>query len=152
MENNRLVETKVLGDIDPTLQRLVYTINMTHISIKLTLLVGGLMISGTAISGREFFEEQARRHHAIQPQGFGLVLERFVEEYPAKVEGALRQVNDEQLAEKVDLTTQIHLKDVHIWFGPNVSLSGPSSADIMWRGRLSAIDGFIMGTFTMPHS
>lgn len=46
--------------------------------------------------------------------------------------------------EPVAMPSYIHLKDVHIYFGPNTPI--PSEDGNWWRGRISEAQGFVLGS------
>jgi hypothetical protein len=112
------------------------------IEISLTLTVGGLLISGTTVSRQAYYAGLAAGIRAATGNASSEFLEAFAEPLdeaakPTSPEGE----PDGQKSQPV----YIHLRDVqmfHAAFGSGVAKA------LWWRGRLAAVDGFILGLAT----
>lgn len=123
------------------LQDLVNLANKTDTSIGITLTVGGALVSGKLASGKEYFEEFGKRFargfRNSSPEDIASIEEsyaRYGEIYRDTTE------SDKPAA----IPSYIHLKDVHIYFGPNIPI--PSEDGNWWRGRISEVQGFVLGS------
>ncbi|WP_145153082.1 gas vesicle accessory protein GvpU [Paenibacillus xylanexedens] len=114
---------------DVTLEALVRVANI-GLSIGVTLSVGGALVSGILASGKEYMESVADLFEGVNEQG-----EHLASIYRRFAEG----VYSEAIPDDANIEF-IHLKDATIYHGTtdfNISL---------WRGKLSAVDGFSFGT------
>lgn len=151
-------------DLDWFLKLIVAQVNRNDVEIGLTLSVGGLLISGTAISQRKYFEEVAAAIKTARPGDDERAasarngIARAIEDFPSKMwdlaerRVAAEQIGDaagavgpteaaQQLEEQIS-DIFIHLRDVriHASDGQVVPLSGA-----LWRGSIKAVDGFWIG-------
>jgi hypothetical protein len=138
---------------------LVGFVNRTPLSFTITLNVSGLLVSGTVVGGKEYFEGVAE----VVSQGFpteenlqGLIRQLIAA--PAEIyvthdkSGSKSSTTDEQQPAAVDASAEddeqspgfIHLKDARFW-SPAGPLPFSQQRGIWWRGRIQAIDGFIFG-------
>lgn len=121
--------------VDWVLQWISGFINDTNIRIGVTLTVGGNMITGTLIPHEAYFERLATDISTpfadIDPEGQKALYERFVDF------GKPLDPSAENLPSQY-----IHLDNARMHTGGNKIL--PSSGTL-WRGKLSAVDGFVLG-------
>lgn len=117
------------------LVELVRRANRGDFSIGLTLCVGGVVVSGTLVSGREYFEGFAEAVAAAARDP--AVAERAREFFrrPAALYAAEPEGPD--AAGEDGPPAYIHLKDARF---------SPEGPGVHWRGRLAAVDGFALGT------
>ncbi|CAB3666234.1 hypothetical protein LMG3458_00854 [Achromobacter deleyi] len=105
-------------------------------SIGVTLQMGGMLVSGSIVSGAEYFD-------------------RFAESFAdslTDMESAGRQTVRNSLAELGDvfrlpqpaepLPNYIHLADALFFTADGTPIAGQPT---LWRGRSNAVDGFILG-------
>lgn len=110
--------------------------------IGITLNVGGFLISGTLISGRQYFTDLA---NAMTPDASDDDKEavdgirRFFSEYGEVYQP--RKENEEPDSSRVRF---IHLKDAK-FFQPGGSPI-PANQGTLWRGQVYAVNGFFLGT------
>lgn len=145
--------------VDGYLLFLMQQVNQRGLPFRVTLSVGGAIVSGVLTSEREYFEglTQALRI-VISRSGLREQYERGVreraeeggsEELPTAEELATRTT--EAILERVvggyqraagETPHYIHLRDV------TIMTPGFESAEHggLWRGRLEAVDGFMFGT------
>lgn len=139
---------------DWSLQELAQLANL-GVELGITLNIGGLLISGRLSSGQRFFEAAARR---ISETPFDVLDERrrvvgqdsegseiLAAAFRKRAQaiygpGGLRDQQPETLPEF------IHLADVY-FYTPGVKGATPVNQPVaFWRGKISAIDGFFMGS------
>lgn len=105
-------------------------------SIGVTLQMGGMLVSGEIVSGAEYFDRFA---------------ETFADSL-SDMDGQARQSVRTSLAELGDvfrlpqpaepLPNYIHLADALFFTADGTPIAGQPT---LWRGRSSAVDGFILG-------
>lgn len=134
---NKEVERHLARE-DWFLQTLVDTVNRSELSFGITLNVGGFLISGTLISGKSYFE------------GFGgdfasgcnnVKTAQSIKETFAKC-GNIYKEDQENLPPPA----YIHLKDARFF-----NTSGrpiPGNRGVWWRGRISEVQGFVLGSLS----
>lgn len=137
-------------DQDPLL---VVLVRLAHreLEMGMTLTVGGLLVSGTLVGGRKYFEgvaNQFRNAPGGTPGVGAAVAEAFdgvaVELYGSRTQGESNNDGEGDEASEQDLRIGfIHLRDVRV-----LDPQGHSATGAWWRGRLSAVDGFMFGTPT----
>lgn len=115
------------------LQELVGLANVVgDFELGVTLNVQGSIISGTAISGRRYFEEAAKLFATEDPENH---LSNWVKSFTA--------IYDE--GEKPAAPPgYIHLMNARV-FGTGEGTI-PSNDGTLWRGRISAVSGFSFGS------
>ena len=151
-EKNMLVEQKneqpqtiqMVADLtaDWFLQQLVEMVNKNEgLGFNVTLNVGGFLVSGILAGGKEYFkgfgkefsvyagnDEEARRDLAESMAQWGKIYDnRDKEENPSP-------------------PTYIHLRDAKFFQTSGNPI--PGNRGVWWRGRVSAVDGFILGTLS----
>lgn len=134
-EDSAIAQTPYLADW--ALVGLVNFVNANKVSIGVTLTVGGALISGSLISGKEFFDKIAEKFNQLNPEKGSLA------EYLAKYHS---QISEEVYVDG-DLpinTVFIHLDNARQYFGKE---SIPT-VGTLWRGRLCDISGFSIGELT----
>lgn len=131
------------------LQDLVEMVNTpeSEMGFGITLFVGGSLISGVLIGGRHYFagfghdfasgidlpeeERETLQGHFSQ---FGSIYDRIAEKEP----------------DDVERPHYIHLKDAHV-FAPGSGMI-PENRGVWWRGRVEAVDGFVLGLMSAKSS
>lgn len=130
-------------DVDWLLQNLVAVVNRGLI-VYITLTVGGAMISGEAISRVKYFEELREAFRDGRDQEDPNVMDEWV-----RIHASNFAVDLEEGAEAAEARSRmsppgfIHLRNARLY--QTSALPIPSSGGVLWRGRLSAIDGFHLG-------
>lgn len=133
-----VVET--IPEIDWYLRSLVEIVNKSQMEVGITLVVSGLIVTGTMISGKTYFEKFASdisgaMEKAFGPSGIDAIRESFAA--PSKMYGHSSEV-------PVTPPGFIHLKDARFFISPNVGIPNSGS---LWRGRLSQVSGFTLGEY-----
>ncbi|WP_368502975.1 gas vesicle accessory protein GvpU [Alkalihalophilus sp. As8PL] len=118
---------------DSILQFFVQAANKHNFSLDITLNVKGALISGTLISAKEYLNELS---------------ESFEDgnEVAQKVSKELSKASEEAESGSPSEVSFIHMKHTKMFIGD--SKSTPSTGKIIWRGKLSEVDGFFLGKIT----
>jgi hypothetical protein len=127
-------------------------------TVGVTLLVGGVCVTGVIVSGREWFEAVAEgvrgaNYLGIQGETADEVRELMAEPYKRlaslypdteALKGEKDPERQSELAKAAaaDVPVFIHLKSARI-FVPGQPLF--PNHGVWWRGKLSAVDGFFVG-------
>jgi hypothetical protein len=123
------------------LQSLVDLVNRTGVPIGITLTVGGTQVSGHLSSGKAYFEGFA----SVFTQSFQQSAPEFATAMNEVFQGYGQIYEDDKKSEQPkEPPNYIHLKNVHIFTGPNAPI--PKDDGSWWRGRISEVEGFILGT------
>ena len=127
---------------DYNLSGLVRLANAGGVSLGVTLLVGGAVVSGLLVGAAEFFEGLADyldREAGEDAQAFTHGYRSFAKEFRDEIGSDFDQAVDAPY-----VVTYIHLRDAHV-FAPGGGYL-PSNAGLFWRGRLESVDGWSIGT------
>ena len=150
--------------VDGYLRYLVQQVNERGLPLRVTLTVGGAVISGALTGERQYFEDLAKALALV----IGRAQPRKQYERSANIAKAAMQeegVSEEKVPTPEELATRttraavegivgsyaragddaldyIHLKDVKI-MTPGLQHAETGG---LWRGRLEAVDGFMFGT------
>lgn len=125
--------------LDWMLQILVHTVNSTDAEYGVTLNMGGVIVTGTLVSGRKYFEGVAEEFAAASTS----------KRTAAYWRRTFRQLGDTYFApipadQPVTPPHFFHLRDARfIGLAPPVL---PSNRGVWWRGRIVRVDGFFLGT------
>ncbi|MFU1798184.1 gas vesicle accessory protein GvpU [Paenibacillus azoreducens] len=110
---------------------LVSTVNKSPLSLSITLTVGGSVISGKLVSGKEYMESVAARYKSLDDEIGTILSDTFL------------YVGDKLYSNPTNegnvLPDMIHLNDAVLFQG-NARFNLGN-----WRGKISAVDGFAMG-------
>lgn len=124
------------------LRFLVNLANKNRFELEITLNVGGLLISGTLAGVKKYFA------------GFG---ENFAASIGASKESeeimtTFKKIGDECACvshpEQTDAPSYIHLKNARFFATDGKMIEGDSG--IWWRGRISEVQGFVLGSLVKP--
>ncbi|KPL58204.1 gas vesicle accessory protein GvpU [Rossellomorea vietnamensis] len=115
---------------DSILEFFVQASNKHDFSLDITLNVKGAVITGTLVSAKEYFDSLSETFED------GSEVAQKLSEELAK---AGESVEEGQSAE----AHFIHLKNTKVYCGD--SKPTPSKGKIMWRGKISEVDGFFLG-------
>jgi hypothetical protein len=111
------------------------------VTFPITLTVGGFLISGYLIGGKrfhnEFAENMVRSLAALETEGLERV-RKFFSEFGSIYDEPPEGEDQPQLP-----VTYIHLRDAR-FFVPGQS-AVPANGGVLWRGRLTSVQGFHMG-------
>jgi hypothetical protein len=126
------------------LEGLVAFVDQTQSSLSMTLSVGGTLVSGQLVGGKEYFEGMASMlgQGDVSASGSAQTKVQYLRKLFADTGTAF--YGDKVERELLSKPLYLHLKNAR-FFG------GPSELNIQtgwWRGRISAIDGFFLGELT----
>jgi hypothetical protein len=139
-------------DVDAFLRMLVRFCNKTGAGIGMTVHAGGTIVSGTLISDTEYYQLLAERVRIALPD------DESAEDFAGGIDRWARLIagddgEEEPNGEKEPAdqrvkstrgTSYLHMKDASI--GPSLAELSPQQG-VLWRGRLSSIDGWMLGSF-----
>lgn len=109
-----------------------------NLSAGLTLTVGGVLISGEAISSKAYFE--------LVAEELSTPFEKFSEQAAVSMKDLLLSFRDPEADELSPLAAQyVHLKNAKFFAGPNATLNHGT----LWRGKISAVEGFTFGELSV---
>lgn len=139
--------------VDWFLQMLVGLANSWNLIIGITLNVGGTLISGDLVSGREYFEDFAKNFvdgfaagvKGVDPETVSAMevsLKKLADMYPDRTVEKKKEEEEEEALRTTDRPTYIHLRDARIYHPAGAPI--PANQGVWWRGRLEAVDGFIL--------
>jgi hypothetical protein len=122
---------------------LVRMANNIGLGFGVTLCVGGVLVSGTLVSGRQWTDALIAE---MRTRGHGNAAEALA----GNLEGLLREQYPEPQLDREDefphtAVGYIHLTDAHYISGTN---QVPSDLSVAWRGRLSEVDGWSLGALS----
>ncbi|SER44898.1 hypothetical protein SAMN04487944_104160 [Gracilibacillus ureilyticus] len=115
---------------DDILGFFVQATNKHDFNLDITLNVKGALVSGTTISAQEYFAELSE----VFEDG---------NDTSKKISEQLMHASDGAESATEEPAKFIHLKHTKVYCGD--SKSTPSKGKILWRGKLSDIDGFFLG-------
>ena len=115
---------------DNILEFLVQAANKHDFNLDITMNVKGAVITGTMISAKEYFRSLSESFED------GNDIAQMLSEQLNQA-GEVAQNSDDTEA------NFLHMKDTRVYCGD--SKPTPSKGQILWRGKLSEIDGFFLG-------
>lgn len=121
------------------LQSLVDMANRSGLEVGITLQVSGLLVSGMLVSGKQYFEGFASEFSSAftDQEAARAVRESFSrhgEKYKLQGEGSAHPA----------APVYVHLKQARFFNTSGEPI--PRNRGVFWRGRLSEVSGFILGT------
>ncbi len=141
------------GDqLDWFLQSIVSTASL--IGPSLILNVGGLLIAGELIDGKTYFEEFAREIEEPLREAFVRTFSREeAGQSGAQIADSFRKFGDiynppaegEKDSRARTHPSYVHLKNAKVYDPSGNSI--PNNRGTLWRVRLTAVDGFTLGSF-----
>ena len=140
MADEKPEETQQPYALDWFLQGLINLVNNpenSSLEIGITVLAGGLLVSGYLVNGARYFEGFASDFVTIFP--------------PDSAEGvrsSLSSYGDIYKGEQDTLPMFIHLKDARFFSTAGNPI--PANRGVWWRGRVSEVSGFMIGTLGGP--
>jgi hypothetical protein len=132
-----------LDDKDWFLQQVIATANL-GLSMGLTITLGGTVISGQLISGRQYFEELSDQIKGGSTNMGNETLEMLGDNWKM-----LTQIYDKPEGAGDDWQPApagyIHMRQAKIYTPGQHPL--PGGQGLLWRGKVAAVDGFALGQF-----
>ncbi|WLV24538.1 gas vesicle accessory protein GvpU [Aciduricibacillus chroicocephali] len=115
---------------DNTLAFFAEAVNRNDFTLDITLNVKGAVITGTMVSAGKYFESLSETF-----EGSGDVAEALSEQ--------LAHAGENAQSTNGGSPSFIHLEGAKVYCGD--ARPTPSQGDILWRGKLSEVDGFFLG-------
>lgn len=137
-DDDSITEFNANDDIDYYLSTIVSIVNSLEggISFGITVFVNGLIINGTLISGKTYFERISEiPFKSNEPEIAESIRDAFL--FPAKI------YEKDNLSET---TVFFHMENVKIFDQKGNKI--PSGDGFLWRGKLSSVDGFSFGSLS----
>lgn len=137
LENENVTPKRSKETSDWFLQNLVSMANDDGFEVGITLTVNGFLVSGQLIGGRKYFEK------------FGTLFESAIKpEEKDSIASKYRELGESVYSDDLhkDDPTYIHLNDVKFFQTSGNPI--PSMTGVLWRGRLSEVNGFLLGALT----
>lgn len=130
------VEKEEAPIVDPTLKDLVLvtlvnTCNKSDLEIGITLLVGGIVITGNLVSGKKYIDGVA----SLFEEANAKALAEWYREFGEEAYGS-------EGSHQSQIPEMIHLKDAKIMDGTATHNVG------WWRGKINSVDGHNIGYMT----
>lgn len=123
------------------LENLVETVNNSSIEIGITLQMDGFLVSGHIVNGRKYFDGFSQEFISETSVTFGNkealnnineAFEKYASLYDAKAEAGEAGASF------------IHLENARFFNTNGAPI--PNNRGMWWRGRISEVSGFILGT------
>ncbi|WP_085505840.1 gas vesicle accessory protein GvpU [Thalassobacillus devorans] len=116
---------------DDVLSMYVKAANKHDFNLAITLNVNGALVTGTTISAQSYFDK---------------ISESFEDgnDVAQSLSDQLRSASETAEKSSSDEAQFIHLKEAQVYCGD--SNPTPSKGKFLWRGKLSEVDGFFLGT------
>lgn len=119
------------------LQFLVKLANKNRFELDVTLTVGGLLISGTLVGARQYFDDLSEYFASLFTKGPN---SEVIKETFKKIGDQCTCISP---SEQTETPSYIHLKNAIFSDAHGKLISG--DAGILWRGRISEVQGFTPG-------
>lgn len=133
---------------DEVLEYLIQKVEETKIGPSVTLAIGGLVVVGGLVSSRLYYDYLSSLFDIYTDKSKGETIEHkdsieleALEKYSKDWKESIIKLRDKKDGDN-DRPTHIHLHNVEVW---EVFSTEPFRFEY-WRGNLSSIDGFSLGT------
>ncbi len=131
----------VSSDSDLFLMTLVELVNLASLEMSITLFVQGTIISGMLIGEKPYFEAF---NNQLKASGFAPDEGEAIDLLIQKFSSSSTNSSDNLIEEDQPINREfIHIKNAKIYSGNGLI---PSTIELYWRGRLSRVDGFLLGS------
>lgn len=133
---------------DEILKYLIQKVEETKIGPSVTLAIGGLVVVGGLVSSKVYYDYLSSLFDIYTDKSKGETIEHkdsieleALEKYSKDWKESIIKLRDKKDGDN-DRPTHIHLHNVEVW---EVFSTEPFRFEY-WRGNLSSIDGFSLGT------
>lgn len=133
---------------DEVLEYLIQKVEETKIGPSITLAIGGLVVVGGLVSSKVYYDYLSSLFDIYTDKSKGETIEHkdsieleALEKYSKDWKESIIKLRDKKDGDN-DRPTHIHLHNVEVW---EVFSTEPFRFEY-WRGNLSSIDGFSLGT------
>ncbi|MUO27454.1 MULTISPECIES: gas vesicle accessory protein GvpU [Rhizobium/Agrobacterium group] len=140
----RVQPVEIIDATDWFLRTTIENIVSHGIEIGVTLTVKGVIVSGMLVGGKKYFEELSKlmKISSQAPNDISDFLGNAWKEYTAIYEQPEGASEDWQPAP----IGYVHLMNARFYAPGQAPL--PENQGVLWRGKLSSVDGFIIGNFS----
>lgn len=123
------------------LENLVNTVNNSDIEIGITLQMDGFLVSGHIVNGRKYFDGFSGEFISETSVAFGNkeALENIRQAFDKYA-----SIYDNEAPADDNGVSFIHLQDARFFNTNGAPI--PNNRGMWWRGRISEVSGFILGT------
>jgi hypothetical protein len=129
----------ISSDSDLFLMTLVELVNVASLELSITLFAQGTVISGMLIGEKPYFEAL---NNELKSTGFAP--DEAIHTFIQKFESASTNLSETLKEQNKPINREfIHLKNAKFYSGNSF---GSTTRELYWRGRLSRIDGFFLGS------
>lgn len=133
---------------DEVLEYVIQKVEETKIGPSVTLAIGGLVVVGGLVSSKVYYDYLSSLFDIYTDKSKGETIEHkdsieleALEKYSKDWKESIIKLRDKKDGDN-DRPTHIHLHNVEVW---EVFSTEPFRFEY-WRGKLSSIDGFSLGT------
>jgi len=123
------------------LENLVNTVNSSDIEIGITLQMDGFLVSGHIVNGRKYFDGFSGEFISETSVAFG---NREALENIRQAFDKYASLYDSEESSDDNGASFIHLQDARFFNTNGAPI--PNNRGMWWRGRISEVSGFILGT------
>jgi len=119
------------------------------VQIPITMSVGGTIISGYLVSEDKYFEEMSKLASESESEESAEVIQEAIRAMPHHIDEAVTRLIDEgtEGGDAARIRRRIQSGYIHL-IDSSVETPGGDTeemSDMLWRGRLEAVDGFWLG-------
>jgi len=136
---------EIIENADWFLQDFVNMVNGNEFGFGITLNVGGFLVSGQVVSGHKYFEGFANEF----AKNFE---DTELSENVKKSYSKYGEIYTKEKEDKEDLPrpNYIHLENAKFYNTNGQPI--PNNRGVWWRGRLSEVDGFLLGALSAENA
>lgn len=137
------MDKMISKDKDWFLENLVTTVNNSGMEIGITLQMDGFLVSGYLVNGGKYFDGFSEEFvgETAAHFGEGEALESIKQAFQKYAEMYAPRQGEEAAN---DTAHYIHLQDARFFNTTGAPI--PNNRGMWWRGRISEVNGFILGT------
>lgn len=137
-------------DSDWFLEAIVSAVNSEEVQFPITLNVGGILVSGYIIGGETYFDEFAAQvSSGLPPEFYETEAANLIKEQIESIGQTYSEYEKAPEDRTEDVLSRIagfiHLGNARIYHTDGSVIPTRASGGFLWRGRLSAVDGFWLG-------
>lgn len=135
---------EVVNSSDWFLQSTIENVVSNGVEIGITFSVNGLIISGILVSGKKYFEELSKTMKAAsrQPDDISSALGDAWRQYTSIYE----EPEDAPEDWRPGPVGYVHLMNARFYSAGQKPI--PNNQGVLWRGKLSSVDGFFIGNLS----
>ncbi|MGF1525355.1 MAG: gas vesicle accessory protein GvpU [Candidatus Competibacterales bacterium] len=148
MSQSEPTEKSPVLENDWLLQSLVNSVNKSSIKFNITLQMSGMLVSGTLISGEEYFNKFAENLAGLSPgSDSASSLKQTLSTFGSEGYSPSGDAIGEESSLAFTKLSFIHLEKARFFStasGPIIQHEG-----VLWRGRIREVQGFFLGSIIL---